>query len=116
MHSNKTATFDALEEFLNKERQAILNGSLKDMGRIAKEKEMLLNHAEIHAPDRKSLDRIHHKAEHNQYLLAAAIRAVRTVSDRLETLRNGPGDLNTYDKSGHRKILGARGKNLHRRA
>lgn len=116
MRSNKMATFDVLEEFLDKERRAILGGLLKDMSRIAKEKERLLDKENFRTPDRKTLDRIRRKVERNQTLLAAAIRGIRTVSIRMETLRNGPGELNTYDKTGQRKTLGGQQRNLQRRA
>jgi len=116
MHNKKLAIFDALEDFLDKERQAILNGSLMDMGRIAKEKEALLDKGEFLAPDRKSLELIRRKIDRNQTLLAAAIRGVSAVRDRIETLRNGSGKFDTYDKSGQRTSLGGHKGNLHRRA
>ncbi len=116
MRSNILTTFDVLEDFLDKERMAILTGSLGNMERIAKEKERLLDKGALQTPDRKTLDRIRRKVERNQTLLAAAIRGIRAVSLRMEILRNGPGDLNTYDKTGQRKTLGGPQGNLHRRA
>lgn len=116
MRSNTLTTFDVLEDFLEKERRAILSGSLGSMERIAKEKERLLDKGGLQAPDRKTLDRVRRKVERNQNLLAAAIRGIRAVSSRMEILRNGPGELNTYDKTGRRKTLGGPQGNLHRRA
>lgn len=116
MRVSTLATFDVLEEFLEKERRAILGGSLKDMSRIAKEKERLLDKGNFRTPDRKTLDRVRRKVERNQSLLAATIRGIRAVSIRMETLRNGPGELNTYDKTGQRRTLGGQQGNLHRRA
>lgn len=116
----QTDTFhmiDALEDLLDKERAAILGGALKDMGRIAGEKEMLLDGRKLSAPDRKTLDRVRGKADRNQHLLAAAIRGVRTVTAKLDTLRNGRSELNTYDRSGQRTTLGGSHKGaLQRRA
>ena len=116
MHNNTLATLDALEDFLDKEHQAILNGSLKDMGRIAKEKEALLDKGAFLAPDRKTLEQVRRKVDRNHTLLAAAIRGVRAVSNRLEVLRNGSGEFDTYDKSGQRTSLGGHKGNLYRRA
>jgi len=116
MPNNATAVFTALEDFLDKERQAILTGSLKDMERIVREKERLLDKGGLPLHDHKTLNQIRRKIERNQHLLAAAIRGVRTVTARLDVLRNGPGELNTYDKSGQRTTLGHHKSNLHRRA
>ena len=44
MHNDTFHITDALEDLLDKERAAILDGALMDMGRIAREKEMLLGH------------------------------------------------------------------------
>ncbi len=110
MHNDTFHITDALEDLLDKERAAILDGALMDMGRIAREKEMLLGHHDLTAPDRKTLDRLRRKADRNQQLLAAAIRGVRTVTARLNTLRNGPGEMNTYDRTGQRSTLGGKPK------
>lgn len=108
---------DALEDLLDKERAAILKGAFEDMGRIAGEKERVLGRRELTAPDQRTLDRVKAKAARNQQLLAAAIRGVRAVTARLDVLRNGPGDMNTYDRSGQRATLSNRHQGaLHRRA
>ncbi len=117
MQSKTVQLFDALEGFLDKERRAILSGAFDEMGRIAHEKETLLIGRDLRAPSARVLERVRKKAERNQHLLAAAIRGVRTVTARLEALRNGPGELNTYDKSGQKTTLGGGPKGaLQRRA
>lgn len=117
MQSDTIQIFAILESFLDKERRAILNGAFEDIDRIAHEKELLLEGKKLVAPDQKTLERLRRKAERNQNLLAAAIRGVRSVSARLEALRNGPAELNTYDKSGQRTTLGGQQKGaLQRRA
>lgn len=108
---------DALEDLLDRERAAILDGALEDMGRIASEKERVMERRELTAPDQRSLDRVRRKAARNHQLLAAAIRGVRAVTVRLDVLRNGPSDMNTYDQAGQRTTLGGRHQGaLHRRA
>jgi len=117
MQSKTVQLFDALEDILDKERLAILDGALDDIDRIAREKETFLDGRDLLAHDVKTLERIRRKAVRNQHLLAAAIRGVRTVTARLEALRNGPGELSTYDKSGHKTTLGIGPKGaLQRRA
>ena len=108
---------DALEDLLDQERAAIMDGALEDMGRIASEKERVLERQELGTPDHKILDRLRRKAARNQQLLAAAIRGVKAVSARLDVLRNGPSDMNTYDRDGQRTTLSSRQQGaLHRRA
>jgi hypothetical protein len=98
---------DALEKLLEKERTAILAGALKDMGKIANEKERLLNTHELTAPNQNVLDQLHKKADRNQQLLAAAIQGVRAVTTRLGALRKGQSALNTYNKNGQKAVLGS---------
>lgn len=108
---------DALEDLIDKERAAILAGALDEMGRIAAEKERILEGRALSAPNQNTLDRLRRKAARNQQLLTAAIRGVRAVSSRLDVLRNGPGEMNTYDRAGQRTTLNSRHQGaLHRRA
>ena len=117
MPSDTFHMIDALEDLLDKERAAILDGALENMGRIASEKERVLERRELTAPDQRTLDRVLRKAARNQQLLAAAIRGVQAVTTRLDILRNGPSDMNTYDRAGQRTTLGNRHQGaLHRRA
>lgn len=117
MPSDTFHMIDALEDLLDKERAAILDGAFADMGRIANEKESVLERRELKAPDQKTLDRVRRKAARNHQLLAAAISGVRAVTARLDVLRNGPSGMNTYDRAGQRTTLGNRHQGaLHRRA
>lgn len=117
MHNNTLDITDALEDLLDKERTAILSGALERMGRIAAEKERILDGNNLTAPNQRVLDKLRQKAARNQQLLAAAIRGVRTVSSRLDVLLNGPGDMNTYNQKGQRTTLSSRHQGtLHRRA
>ena len=108
---------DALEDLIDQERAAILAGALDDVSKIAIEKERIIGRLEITACDPATLGRLRKKSKRNQQLLTAALRGVRAVMSRLNILRNGPGEMNTYDQSGQRKTLngGHRGA-LHRRA
>lgn len=117
MQSETPPMIDALEDLLDKERTAILNGALQDMGRLAGEKERVLEAGNMAVPDQSTLDRLRRKAARNQQLLTAAIRGVRAVTSRLDVLRNGPGEMNTYDRAGQRTTLGSHNRGtLHRRA
>jgi len=117
MLNDTVPIIDALEDLLDKERVAILRGALQDMERLAVEKERVLESGIVSVPDQGTLDRLRGKAARNQQLLTATIRGVRAVTARLDVLRNGPVEMNTYNRKGHRLILGARNKGaLHHRA
>lgn len=117
MQNEKYPLIDALEDLLDKERTAILSGALQEMGQLAGEKERVLVADGMFVPDQGTLNRLRRKAARNQQLLTAAIRGVRAVTSRLDVLRNGPGEMNTYDRAGQRTTLGAQNKGaLHRRA
>lgn len=117
MHNNTLDITDALEDLLDKERAAILSGSLESMGRIAVEKERILDGNNLTAPNQGVLNKLRRKAARNQQLLSAAIRGVRAVSSRLDILRNGPGEMNTYNHKGQSTTLNSRHQGtLHRRA
>jgi len=106
MQSEAYYMADALEDLLDKERAAILDGALQNMGRLAAEKQALMGKHELTAPNRQVLDRLHHKAARNQQLLSAAISGVRSVTARLEQLRTGKCELNTYNRDGKSISLG----------
>ena len=117
MQVESDGTIDALESLLDRERVAILNGTLEDMSKIAGEKELLVMEHGSLSPDPVTLKRVRQKADRNHHLLAAAVQGVRSVTARLEALQSGHTELNTYDRSGQRTTLGGRHKGaLQRRA
>ncbi len=101
-----TRLMDALEDLLDAERQIILNGDLQAVGRLAQQKERLLDNPALAATTPEGLERIRTKASRNGVLLRAAMAGVRAAAARLEALRKGPGALNTYDRDGQRTLLG----------
>jgi len=117
MQSDTLDIIDTLEDLIDKERAAILAGALDEVSRLSIEKEQVMGQQALAACNPETLDRLRKKTARNQQLLTAAIRGVRSVMSRLNILRNGPGEMNTYDQSGQRTTLNS-GHNgaLHRRA
>lgn len=117
MQVKKNNMFKMLEELLDKERAAILEGAFEDIGKIASHKERLLDRHKLDPPDPKILNRLRQKSQRNHHLLAAVIRGVKSVTSRLENLHSGPDGLNTYDKTGQRTTLkGSNHRTLQHRA
>lgn len=123
MQVKKNHMYKMLEELLDKEHTAILEGAFEDIGKIANHKERLLDRRKLDppdpkiSPDPKILNRLRQKSQRNHHLLAAVIRGVKSVTSRLENLHGGPDGLNTYDKTGQRTTLkGSNHRTLQHRA
>jgi hypothetical protein len=91
-----------LHALLTEERQAILSGAFDKLQDLAGRKEALfceLVQAEVTAPN---LRRIGVQVSRNQRLLAAALRGIRDVGDRLGTVREVRDNFSTYDSAGQK--------------
>lgn len=98
----------AIEELLDNEREAILGGRLQDLTRLVEAKETLLRDViGTVLPNPQTLKRLKDKAERNQVLLGSVVKGVRSVSARLEILRNPQTSLKTYSATGTRQALGS---------
>lgn len=108
----------AIEELLDNEREVIMGGRLEDLARLVEEKETLLRSVEgIALPNPQTLKRLKEKADRNQVLLGSVVKGVRSVSARLQMLRNPQTSLKTYSASGSRHALGsAESTTMERRA
>ena len=96
-----------LEDLLDAERQALLDGALDSVGRLHELKQGLLARivegaAELEMDQR---DRLARKATRNQDLLAGAARGVAAVNQRLKELRAVSAGGNTYTADGRRAPL-----------
>jgi hypothetical protein len=76
-------TLDSLEELLEQERTALINGNLDQIGEFLNRKEELvdqLNSSDIEQPD--ELAYLQRKVARNQALLDNALEGIRTVARR----------------------------------
>lgn len=95
-----------LDDALDWERDALLKGDLDSVVRSLQTKERLIDalaHLEIDAKD--GLDALRTKATHNQQLLNSALDGIRSVADRIAALRQIRNILETYDKSGRKRVI-----------
>lgn len=105
-----------LDTLFDKERQAIFDGLFDELRLISAKKNQMIAQIPNLRISGQAIGDILKKAKRNQDLLAAAVRGVRMVSNRLNTIRKESGSLKTYDKSGKTIQLNAKGRALEWRA
>lgn len=102
----------ALDDLLEKERTALLEGNLDIITRLLSEKENLIDHlnaSEASLPE--ALDMLQGKVQRNQALLDGALQGIRAVANRMGSLRRIRKSLDTYDESGRKTTIHVRQDN-----
>ncbi|MEX0306133.1 MAG: flagellar biosynthesis protein FlgN [Ruegeria sp.] len=93
----------ALEDLLDNERAALIQGDLTDVSRFTPEKETLIGAInDLHVLESDDLSRVQKKVARNQALLNSAAEGIRAVADRMSELRRIKQEFSTYDASGQR--------------
>ncbi|MGC3938117.1 flagellar biosynthesis protein FlgN [Roseobacter sp. EG26] len=97
---------EALDDVLDAERSALLNGNIDEVGRLLERKEALIEElAQLEEGSAESLQELNSKIKRNQALLDHALEGIRSVSRRLAALRRVRSSLDTYDEHGARKTI-----------
>ena len=95
-----------LDELLDRERAALLEGDLDGISRSLREKERLIDMLNALPPSAElRLTSIRHKVQRNQVLLDGALEGIRSVAERLSALRRIRDTLETYDQTGQKTVL-----------
>lgn len=97
----------ALLDLLAAERTAILAGEFRALPDMALRKEVLFAALDAGAINIPVLRRIGAQVSRNQRLLAAALRGLREVSDRLGLVRDLRQGFSTYDSQGQKSVVTA---------
>ncbi len=117
-HDQIVETMDALDDVLDAERAALLQGKLDEVSRLHARKEGLidtLNRFEFEDPT--ALGALHGKVERNQELLNSALDGLRSVARRLVAIRRVRQSLDTYDSFGKKRTVDVRtGGSVEKRA
>ncbi len=113
---NIPSVVDALDDLLNRERQAILTGNLDALSRYLPEKTRLLERLAGSTDDVVRLGRLRDKVDRNQALLAAVARGIKSVSRRIESMNSPATSLRTYEKGGDFQELQVNSTSLEKRA
>ncbi len=99
----------ALEEVLDLERTALVNGELGVLDQVFPEKEKLVDAInEMHVRDSSELIGVHRKLERNQALLQSASEGIRAVAARMTELRRVRQEFSMYDSAGKRSGFAVR--------
>lgn len=97
---------DALDDYLERERAALLAGDLELLVRLANEKEALIDALSQSASvPRAVLQRLQTKIEGNQALFESALDGIRTVARRLGAMRRARSELETYTRDGRKTMV-----------
>lgn len=94
-----------LLDLLAEERQSILSGAFDKLPGLAGRKEALFAELAQTAVTVPKLRRIGAQVSRNQRLLAAALRGLREVSDRLGIVREVRDSFSTYDSTGQKSTV-----------
>ena len=95
-----------LDELLELERAALLQGELDKIPALLEEKESLIDNLNENMPSEKAgLQELQIKVERNQALLNGALQGIRKVAARMAAFRRIRRSLETYDESGQKRTL-----------
>ena len=99
-------TIDSLDDLLDAERDAVLDGNLDKVARLADQKEQLMQDlGQSSGRDTIALEALDAKVNRNQVLLHSALNGIQTVIRRLESMRRIRNSLDTYDSYGRRRTV-----------
>ncbi|WP_170763442.1 flagellar biosynthesis protein FlgN [Ruegeria lacuscaerulensis] len=97
------ALIRSLEEVLDLERTALVDGDLDRLNQMVPEKEKLIGAInELQVFDSDELIRLQEKVERNQALLNSAAEGIRAVASRMAELRRVRQEFSTYGADGQR--------------
>lgn len=99
----QTDLLKSLEELLDLERTALIEGDLDRLDHMSPEKEKLIGEINgLQATESDTLIRLQKKVERNQSLLNSAADGIRAVANRMSELNRVRREFSTYDAAGHR--------------
>lgn len=103
---NLQTTIDSLDDLLDGERSALLEGNLDEIARLHDRKEQLIDALNrLDADESTNLVSLNTKLERNQALLNTALGGIRSVARRLAAIRRVRQSLDTYDSAGRKKSV-----------
>lgn len=105
----ETDLIRSLEDVLDLERKALVEGDLDRLTRTAPEKEKLIGAInDLQVFDSEELVRLQEKVKRNQALLNSAAEGIRAVASRMAELRRVRQEFSTYGADGQRSGFAVR--------
>jgi flagellar biosynthesis/type III secretory pathway chaperone len=116
--NNPQELIDDLDEILNLERTALLEGDLEKLSDLVARKEDLIGALNaIGDLEKETLSQVQEKVTRNQALLTSAMEGIRAVSARMAELRRVRKGLDVYTQAGRKARYGTHGSSkLEKRA
>ncbi len=106
MRNDILEIFDEIEELLERERKHVLRGDLSKFAELLNEKEELLQRLSgVQSEESPRVQMMQSRMQYNQSLLEAAMRGIKSASERLQDIRSVRDGVETYDNRGKRKHL-----------
>lgn len=97
---------DALNDLLESEREALLEGDLERLAEMLEPKERLIGAINMMpGGDMKGLRALDNKVKRNQLLLGGALDGIRAVAERMAQLRQVRSSLETYNADGKKRTI-----------
>lgn len=109
-HETLQQLIDALDDILDRERHALIQGDLEAIGDLMLKKEALIDRINaLEDTEQANLSDLREKVSRNQALLNSALEGIRAVANRMADLRKARLGSETYDQRGRKKSIGAHG-------
>lgn len=106
MKDRESTLIDELNDLLERERAALLDGEIDGVGRVLDTKERLLRElTQCASSDTEELEGLRAKLTRNQELIESAMKGIEAVSRRFATIRKVRKSLETYDRAGQRRMI-----------
>lgn len=107
MTRNSTQSlFDELDDLLETEREALLEGDLEKIAALLSAKENLMDKVNsLERVQTAPLQALHDKATRNKVLLDGALQGIRRAAMRLATIRHIRRNLETYGEDGRKTVI-----------
>lgn len=102
---DKKNSVDAMEDLLDREREAILEGRFDLLGRLIDQKDRQIKSLNPKDLDEKSLMRLRAQSERNARLLDAMRDGIQSVQKRLASFQGTGAALETYEANGRRNTF-----------
>lgn len=111
-----TTASDALEDLLERERGAVLDGRFDLLERMSAEKERLVQTVARNGAPPAALERLRAGTKRNGQLLEAMQAGIAAAQARLKSMRGRGETLQTYDASGRKSAMASPPKKAGHRA
>jgi flagellar biosynthesis/type III secretory pathway chaperone len=105
-HDDAQTLIDRLDDLLEQERVALLQGDLEAIATLLENKERLIDALNaLTESDRPEMEGVEAKVRRNQALLDGALQGIRHVAARMAALRRVRRGLETYDAKGAKSTI-----------